>query len=636
MEQNKNLIEVDESKIAKRYMSADSLLGKITATMENTEGDGINRSYVRGGSTGGGRTEIGYLSETITNITETDSLPTAVQNGVIRAIRRGLAIGIEVTRMFSQYSGADELQNKMKNHTATDNDRAELKELIKAQSIISGFVFANYLHHACSELGDASHDARADVPSRLDIYQPVDFGKQILIGLDMSIKNYAKDDADLLNTVSSYAHKLMDDLLVRREGMTHLDKFEACTYRVEADEFDIDGFNRATGVKAQKLVMEFKKPEEVIGNSVAKYQAQQQARILLAYDFKRRMNPFVELGGFAYTFMGDGNPGTGKTTLIQMMAGLLNEYCEWAGYPFVYQNLDSETIDSYQGKSAAKTGDFIRTVSNEGVIGFGTIDDIDQIAGKRGDKNSSVGAQEVTAKLMEAFAGTGTVIRGNCTFGMFSNYPENVDDALRQRAGARYLIDGPQTLEDYIDIFHLLIGRKSDMPIGDHDLFATQQVQDIISRAYEAHDKPHEDQLLKVYENTLAEVGGVFDTQAKVGRYLKNIQLADERFTGRAINNIKTAVEMRCMDFKMPDEWFLDNPETFVHAPWEQKMQMLADLRKPMTPEMIIQEINRYADSEFRYANKSDEAAIAEMVRNAKLQEQARNRLNNELKITTA
>ena len=40
------------------------------------------------------------------------------------------------------------------------------------------------------------------------------------------------------------------------------------------------------------------------------------------------MNPFAELGGFIFTFMGDGQPGTGKTTLIQMLAGLLNDYCE--------------------------------------------------------------------------------------------------------------------------------------------------------------------------------------------------------------------------------------------------------------------------------------------------------------------
>ena len=41
---------------------------------------------------------------------------------------------------------------------------------------------------------------------------------------------------------------------------------------------------------------------------------------------------------------------------------------------------------------------------------------------------------------------------------------------------------------------------------------------------------------------------------------------------------------------------------------------------------MVIQEINRYADSEFRYADKSDEVAIADMVRDYARQEEAKRR----------
>jgi hypothetical protein len=37
---------------------------------------------------------------------------------------------------------------------------------------------------------------------------------------------------------------------------------------------------------------------------------------------------------------------------------------------------------------------------------------------------------------------------------------------------------------------------------------------------------------------------------------------------------------------------------------------MIRELRRPITAEMVIQEINRYADSEFRYGDRSDEAAI--------------------------
>ena len=170
---------------------------------------------------------------------------------------------------------------------------------------------------------------------------------------------------------------------------------------------------------------------------------------------------FVELGGFLFTFIGDGAPGTGKTTLIQMIAGLVNDYAQVAGVPFHYENFGVDQISSYQGKSGQNCRQFINTVMNPRVIGFGTIDDVDQVAAKRSDDRASAGQHEITGVLMDAFSGAGTVIRGNCSFGMFSNYPENVDDALRQRAGARWLVDGPQTREDYIDIFVLLAARTT-------------------------------------------------------------------------------------------------------------------------------------------------------------------------------
>ena len=79
-----------------------------------------------------------------------------------------------------------------------------------------------------------------------------------------------------------------------------------------ADEW----FAPATKAKSAKLTMTFKKPHEVVGNHIAKYQSLKLAKMLMAYDFDLRLNPFADLGGFIFTFMGDGMPGTGKTTLI--------------------------------------------------------------------------------------------------------------------------------------------------------------------------------------------------------------------------------------------------------------------------------------------------------------------------------
>ncbi|MDG1067670.1 MAG: AAA family ATPase, partial [Sulfitobacter sp.] len=107
---------------------------------------------------------------------------------------------------------------------------------------------------------------------------------------------------------------------------------------------------------------------------------------------------------------------------------------------------------------------------------------------------------------------------------------------------------------------------------------------------------------------------GELDTINKLGTYLKGIQEADPRFTGRAIKNITDAVKVRAMDFELPDEW-MEQPDLFLFKPYDAKKAMIEDMRQPITVEMVVQEINRYADSEFRYADKSDEVAIEGMVR---------------------
>ena len=107
---------------------------------------------------------------------------------------------------------------------------------------------------------------------------------------------------------------------------------------------------------------------------------------------------------------------------------------------------------------------------------------------------------------------------------------------------------------------------------------------------------------------------GPLDTLAKMGAYLKAIQQADERFTGRAIKNITDAVKVRAMDFELPDEWMAE-PDLFLFKGYDEKLAMIRGLMTPITVEMVIQEINRYADSEFCYADKSDEVAIEAMVR---------------------
>lgn len=552
-----------------------------------------------------------------------DGLLSPAQASVLHALRRALAIALAMGETFAAQSALAELKKANLEGRLPEVRRAEFTELLAAEALLTLYTFANatafllapHLGSTTVEVGTVEEVLTDNAPLAL---------QGALWELDQDIALLATDETRLAATVAAFAEALMERVSLRAQTAPRLEAFTGASWTVKGDGLTIAGFKPARTSKGGQISMQFKKPHEVVGNHIAKYQSLRLAKMLMAYDFERKLNPFAELGGFIFTFMGDGKPGTGKTTLIQMMAGLLNDYCKGAGYPFRYQNFSIDQIDSYQGKSGQNAKAFIDAVIDPGVIGFGTIDDIDQVAGKRGDRQSSAGQQEVTAVFMQAFAGAGTVVRGNCTFGMFSNYPENVDDALRQRAGARFLVDGPQTREDYIDILALLLGKNHQIPLGDHDLFAAQEIKKAVAASFEGHSKPQEAGLIRVWEQ-VASTTGPLDTIAKIGHYLKAIQEADPRFTGRAIKNITDAVKVRAMDFELPDDW-MENPDLFLFKPYEDKLAMIRGLMTPITVEMVIQEVNRYADSEFRYADKSDEVAIEAMVRDYQRTEEAKRR----------
>ncbi|MGD9477625.1 AAA family ATPase [Shinella sp. G-2] len=623
MSLNAGLTTIHEDDIAKHQATAQSLVSKLVI-LESDDGKsgtalaGTGRRFVSTVSTAGTRrTREVELAKTIQSVRAADPLLSPQQHAVLYRARRGVQVALAVTDAFSRQTNLESLQSRNLASPLAGDEANQFKALLSASAYIAAFTFAAYLGATLPGEGEPVEDGGE--PDYL-FDTPQDALKSMVAGLDRTLAG-APDDAALVSRSRAFSRVAIEGLIGRRARFTGLAGFENAHIRIEQDDFTLSGFDVAPGQKRKPLVMTFKKPNEIIGNHIAKYQAMKLAKMLMAYDFERQMNPFVELGGFLFTFIGDGMPGTGKTILIQMLAGLVNDYCQIAGYAFHYENFGVDQISSYQGKSGQNCKEFVNNVINPKAIGFGTIDDVDQVAAKRSDDRASAGQHEVTAVLMESFAGASTVVRGNCTFGMFSNYPENVDDALRQRAGARWLVDGPQTEDDYIDIFAMLVGKNHAIPLGEHTLFEGQEIKRAVSTSYEQHAKPQEDGLLAVWEKQEKEHGAI-RSLADIGAYLHRIKLAEPRFTGRAIKNITDAIKMRAMDVELPDDWFA-TPEAFMHKGYDEKKAMIEELRGPISMEMVLQEINRYADSEFRYTDKSDDAAVSDIIRRERQREKA-------------
>ncbi|MEL6818131.1 MAG: AAA family ATPase [Pseudomonadota bacterium] len=617
------LTQIDEKDIAKHQAIAQSLVTRFVvmeqaSNQSNTELAGSGRRFVSTVSTGGMRRtrEVG-LEGVIAAIRPDDPMMSPGEHALLYRARRGVAVALAISDVFGLQTDLDGLKKRNASAPLEGDQANNFRSLMEAASYVTAFSLSAYLLQTLDS--DAEPGEDTEEPN-FNFDTPQDAAKAVIAGLAQAVEG-APDEPSLLQRARAFARITVEGLLQRRGRFEGLSVFDNNHIRVEKDDFTLDGFDVAPGARRKPLTMQFKKPNEIIGNHIAKYQAMKLAKMLVCYDFDRQLNPFVELGGFLFTFVGDGAPGTGKTILIQMIAGMVNDYCQVAGVPFHYENFGVDQISSYQGKSGQNCKQFVKNVIDPKAIGFGTVDDIDQVAAKRSDDRASAGQQEVTAVLMESFAGATTVVRGNCSFGMFSNYPENVDDALRQRAGARWLVDGPQTRDDYIDIFHLLAGKNHDIPLGDHELYEAQVIQQAVEAAYDGHDKPQEDGLLNVYDRFVSQYGEP-KSIADVGTYLHMIKEAESRFTGRAIKNITDAIKMRAMDIELPDEWF-ETPEIFLHKNYDTKRDMISELRNPFTIAMVMQEINRYADSEFRYTDKSDASAVEEIIRRQRVTERA-------------
>ncbi|MEM8593126.1 MAG: AAA family ATPase, partial [Pseudomonadota bacterium] len=299
---------------------------------------------------------------------EGDALVSPLQASVLSGLRRALAIALAVGEAYGERTELAALKRENLSGGVAAGRKDEFRELMSAEALAvlfvlgsaTAFLLAPHASEDAVDVGDVEEVLTENAPLALH---------GALWELDQALALHGSDEGRVVATVLAYAEALMAKVSARAENAGRLEPFNAAAWHVEADDFAIRGFQAATKGKGAKLTMTFKEPHEVVGNHIAKYQAMKLAKMLMAYDFERRLNPFAELGGFIFTFMGAGAPGTGKTTLIQMMAGLINGYCEVAGYPFRYQNLSTDNIDSYQGKSGQNAKAFINNVLDPGVIG---------------------------------------------------------------------------------------------------------------------------------------------------------------------------------------------------------------------------------------------------------------------------
>ena len=313
-----------------------------------------------------------------------DALLPPERHAVLFEARRALAVGMTVGELFVEPLGYLDLGERNRKGTLHGADLDRFRMLVRAKALVSTFAAA--AHMAAMQAASPAGEPRA--PGDIPLANTSDALSWLVHRLVDAVRGVAAEDLD----GAVVARLRRCDGAGRAGGAVRHGpgalRLRRTAYSVEADGFHVHGFDRPGGRRKASVDVQFKAPHEVVGNHIAKSQSMRLARMLASHDFETGKNPFVELGGFLFTFIGDGNPGTGKTSLIQMIAGLVKGYCDVAGYGFQYENFGIDQISEYQGKSGQNCRAFIERVLDPRSIGFGTIDDVDMVAGKREDQRA--------------------------------------------------------------------------------------------------------------------------------------------------------------------------------------------------------------------------------------------------------
>jgi AAA+ superfamily predicted ATPase len=187
--------------------------------------------------------------------------------------------------------------------------------------------------------------------------------------------------------------------------------------------------------------------------------------MLMGYDPDGQENKFAsEESAFPTSLLAVGEPGTGKTLTLRAAATYAQELAEEYDKPLTINMMDTDVHGMYHGESAQNVKQEFEKVSDPDTLGMLFIEDIDAIFPSREDLGTGDGEDEKSVHtLLQMLQGPdGNEDRGDYIVLMTTNYPENLDDAVKMRAMQQVEAPGPTETEEYRDILELLLSQ--DMP----------------------------------------------------------------------------------------------------------------------------------------------------------------------------
>jgi len=339
--------------------------------------------------------------------------------------------------------------------------------------------------------------------------------------------------------------------------------------------------------------------EDIVGNRLAKTKIIRYIDRLALYDRQEQKNPIMALGGLSWTNLFDGPPGTGKSSMFRLAMTRLSDRAQALGVPFNIITVDQSIKDEFYGKTGKILLQRLEQTQDPAALSIVIFDDIDLLTSARGDAQGA--DNDINNIIMQYLDGVFTVRRGNVINFAASNKPTGLDSAMRNRFSDRLLVDGPVAAEDFADMFHIVAENMIKHRLIDID----DGYQPFQSQAGASANSGEQAAAYMADSLTQYKQASVLD----FGKFMHSLKAQNELITGRSTKAIMDAVMERSADFDIPEEWFT-NPGLYLEKPYAQKLGLLKALYRPITPDVLFQEAQRYFDSEQRYAQTEADEEI--------------------------
>jgi len=412
-----------------------------------------------------------------------------------------------------------------------------------------------------------------------------------------------ENGADLINLTRDYFIAARDQAMVGAESHSAALLAHVAGTPFRIGELELRGFTFSAEQRAARAEFTPMLPEQIVGNTAAKRALILYVDRLALYDAARGFNPILELGGLPSTVLFDGFPGTGKSSLFRMAMTRMNMRAEQVGLPARFVSIDPSIKDEYYGKTAKLLTEKLALARDKGALTLIFFDDIDLLLLSRGDPGMGGSDKDVLNITMQFLDGAFTVNSGNAQTYAATNEPTATDSALRQRFHHREAIDGPEDWDDYAALIGIKLAHqiKNGLVNVAGELPSVQQAQGTGDRGQGTGVGGLLGRAKSLVPSLQSPVPRTLSWR-DLGELCAEFKRKDPRFTGRPIESVTQKLLSESADFDVPEEWF-GSPAVFLQKSYDEKVALAHGLYRPITGGMIAAELERYFNSEQRYAD---------------------------------